>query len=88
MAFTALDTGFIYDLEIADVVFIEICGKLLAICYIMAAFAVEMFRRPIVKRLIYASDAICLFSLAKSSIFRGRIELLALLNAISGYALA
>jgi len=60
MTLAALDTSLIYYCNIADIIWIEVCGKLLTIYNVMTAVPVEIIRRPKIKRLIYASDAISL----------------------------
>ena len=88
MALAALDTSLVYHCNIADIVLIESCGKLLTIYNVMTAVPVEIVRRPTVKGLTDASDAISLLHQVESSTSRGTIGQLTLLNAISGNARA
>lgn len=87
MTLAALDASLVHYCNIADIMWIEVRGKLLTVYNVMTAVPVEIIRRPEVKRLIDASDAISLSHQMESSTSRASIEL-TLLNAISGNARA
>lgn len=60
MTLAALDASLVYGFNVAYIVWIEIYVKLLTIYNVMTAGLVEIICRPVVKGLIYASDAISL----------------------------